>query len=500
MQQLDIWSIVPETDSNPTSSNIIQLEDFKQYKRQPDLKKAAKLRKLGDRLNKRIELCRAERSTHTAKKAREAEELYLESVQLEVVQTWLYQIAEAIEADCLPAILGKITNKVPLEILKRYCKEEWYPKELERWEKTTDKELKELFAEELYKEERCNLIKAGIQSEVEVKAAISALWQLPKLLENLGKKAKSISRETVNKEAKIQNIEVKVASSKIPGFYPTQDKRLHSEIINCAELKAGMLVLEPHGGQGDLIEAISRECQVVIETGEINETLFKLLQLKGFNPMYHNFLEAKGLENRYDRVIGNPPWGAEFKPGIELKHIRKMYESAKPEIGKVITLVPSYLMRNQTTEYVEFQEWLEILEADIIELPKDCFAKNKIGRTLSSANLLIIDKPLIFPVVELATRLKENFKGSYEEHLITARKLFKLSRTIYKKALIGFNERTLTQKEKDEIEELEKEVTRITDKLGTEADILSDIRGYIIKIKMLDGRYNCLAGKGWWGI
>lgn len=106
MQQLDIWSIVPETNSNPKSSNIIQLEDFKQYKRQPDLKKAAKLRKLGDRLNKRIELCRAERSTHTAKKAREAEELYLESVQLEVVQTWLYQIAEAIEADCLPAILG----------------------------------------------------------------------------------------------------------------------------------------------------------------------------------------------------------------------------------------------------------------------------------------------------------------------------------------------------------------------------------------------------------
>lgn len=114
--------------------------------------------------------------------------------------------------------------------------------------------------------------------------------------------------------------------------------------------------------------------------------------------------------------------------------------------------------------------------------------------------MLIIDKPLIFPVVELANRLKENFEGSYEEHLITARKLFKLSRTIYKKALIGFNEQTLTQKEKDEIEELEKEVTKITDKLGTEADILSDIRGYIIKIKMFDGRYNCWAGEGWWGI
>jgi hypothetical protein len=501
MQQLEIWSFVPET-GDESKSNIVQLSEFQKFRQKPNLKKAASLRKLGDAMREQIEDYRTERATNTAKKAKEATRLYIESIKLEIVQTWLYQMAEAIEANCLPSVLKKITNRVPLEILRESCQSKWYPKELEQWQTSEADEtnLKEIFNPSEEKKERNSLQRAGIFSEKKAKEAIAALWSLPEILEKYGRKWKEINKRSLNKEAQIRELQVKLANSQVRGFFPTEDKRIHSEIISQAELTADMLVLEPHGGKGDLIEAILRECEVKIETGEINETLFKILEIKGFTPMYHNFLEAKGLENRYDRVIGNPPWGKEFKSGIELRHISKMYESAKPGIGRIITIVPDYLRKNKTAEYVEFQSWLEILEAEIIELPKDCFAQNKIARTQARAELLIIEKPFIYPVVELATHLKENFGGSIEQQRKTAKKLFKLSRSIYKKALVEFNERSLTEAERNEIKDLEKEVTAIAKHLGTEVDILSDIRGYTLKLKLPSGRSNCWAGDGWWGI
>jgi hypothetical protein len=113
----------------------------------------------------------------------------------------------------------------------------------------------------------------------------------------------------------------------------------------------------------------------------------------------------------------------------------------------------------------------------------------------------VIEKPLIFPVDELVMRLCENFKGTPEEHYCTARKLFKLSRRLFKIAIVGFNERSLTLAEKDEIECLENQAVEIAHNLGTEVDVLSDIRGYILKLYLpRNQRCNCWAGKGWWGI
>lgn len=502
-RQLDIWSINQECEpnsepNNTDNSKVIHLHEFR-FK--PDLNKVARLRNLADAMNKRIELCKQARSTHTAKKAREAQEFYLEAVELEVVQTWLYQMSQAVEANCLPAILSRIVQRRPLEMLRGYCKEKWYPQKLERWEKTTDEAVAELFRDPIMSDERDRLAKIGLHSATQVKAAISALWDLAQILEQKGIKPHTHKQTNLKEEAKLQSLQVKLASTKIRGFFPTQDERVHREIMHHAELEPGMLVLEPHGGQGDLIEAIYRECSSVrVETGEFNDLLFNILEVKGYEPRYRDFLETKGLENRYDRVIGNPPWGAEFKPAIELKHIRKMYECTKPE-GRIVTLIPSCLERNQSAEYIEFLEWLDILEADILELPKRCFAQNKVSRTLTDAKLLVIEKPLIFPVDELVMRLCENFKGTPQEHYCTARKLFKLSRRLFKIAIVGFNERSLTLAEKDEIECLENQAVEIAHNLGTEVDVLSDIRGYILKLYLpRNQRCNCWAGKGWWGI
>jgi hypothetical protein len=176
-----------------------------------------------------------------------------------------------------------------------------------------------------------------------------------------------------------------------------------------------------------------------------------------------------------------------------------MYACTKP-CGRIVTLVPPTVKNNDSQKYVQFREWVDILEADFVEIPRNSFGQNTRGRTGAAAILLVIDKPQFDPLETLVENLNENFPNSGLNHQEAARQLFNLSREIFRVKIIDVNDRNLTPAEEDELESYEEQARAIVRALGTKCSILSDIRGYIIKLFLPSGRFNCGAGHGWWGI
>lgn len=110
-------------------------------------------------------------------------------------------------------------------------------------------------------------------------------------------------------EVEIANLEREVILSKIPGFFWTPEE-LIGRMVREADLDVdrGLRILEPSAGKGDIADYVrERWPKHTIYCCETQWSLRKILELKGYALMAHDFLEFD-VPVRYDRILMNPPF------------------------------------------------------------------------------------------------------------------------------------------------------------------------------------------------
>ena len=116
-------------------------------------------------------------------------------------------------------------------------------------------------------------------------------------------------------------------------FYPTPPE-LAARVVEMADIKPGMSVLEPSAGQGGLADLMPG-C-LCVEAAQLN---FRVLTAKGHRALHVDFLAWAanwGAAEKFDRVVMNPP----FDQGRWLAHV----EAAAKLVangGRLVAILPS---------------------------------------------------------------------------------------------------------------------------------------------------------------
>lgn len=171
-------------------------------------------------------------------------------------------------------------------------------------------------------------------------------------------------------------------------FYPTPSE-VAKRVIELADIKSGMDVLEPSAGRGNLADMIGlprREITAV----EIDEDNFRALKRKGYDLIHSSFEEAAHYfrmgGTSFDRVVMNPPFSgkldAKYVAGdfehadqIGLAHIMLAYDLLKP--GGILVAIASendLYYQTQFSEY--FRKFLQETNAQVESVPLRAFANS----------------------------------------------------------------------------------------------------------------------------
>ena len=171
----------------------------------------------------------------------------------------------------------------------------------------------------------------------------------------------------VEQENPAAQLERDLIGQKIPGFFPTpvsvSDRMLHR-----AGIESGQRVLEPSAGKGDILDAISKFCldqQLDIELSSVeqNRTLCDILEAKGYEPEWGNFLKHEGT---YDVILMNPP----FERSQDAEHIRHAYDLLE-EGGMLVSVACEGIFFRKADQ--EFRDWLDEVGAEVESLPDGAF-------------------------------------------------------------------------------------------------------------------------------
>lgn len=144
---------------------------------------------------------------------------------------------------------------------------------------------------------------------------------------------------------------------KIPqdfGYYPTP-RGLADHLVSLANIRQGMLVLEPSAGQGTIAEAV----EVILNRANIDciELLpnnVKILAEKGFQVQQGDFL-TMDPSPIYDRVIMNPP----FERQQDIDHVFHAYKFLKPN-GILVSIMSLGFTFRENKKSVAFRDFIAL--------------------------------------------------------------------------------------------------------------------------------------------
>ena len=164
------------------------------------------------------------------------------------------------------------------------------------------------------------------------------------------------------------------------GFFPTPDE-LVMKMIDYADLKYGMTVLEPSAGTGAIAYKV-KEITGSVDCFELQEKNCQILQKMGIMAECCDFLtvEAKPL---YDRVVMNPP----FAKQQDIDHVTHALKAVKPG-GKLVSIMSSGITFRQNRKTIDFLSLIEG-HSKIINNPPNSF---KLSGTAVNTIMLIVDK------------------------------------------------------------------------------------------------------------
>lgn len=189
---------------------------------------------------------------------------------------------------------------------------------------------------------------------------------------------------------RIKEMEWELIGCKINGFFPTP-RSIVEQMIEQADIRPGMSVLEPSAGKGDILDVL-REQPVwkdleVVRAIEINQKLRGILQLKGYYLAPEaDFLQSTGW--KVDRVLMNPP----FEKGQDIDHVRHGYECLKPG-GRLVAVMSEGSLQRSDRRSESFREWLLYIGWTWEPLPENAFNTAEAFRATGvKTRLVVIDK------------------------------------------------------------------------------------------------------------
>ena len=145
-----------------------------------------------------------------------------------------------------------------------------------------------------------------------------------------------------------------VRFKKKEGFFPTP-KPLTDSMLQRADIKPGMKVLEPSAGIGSIMDHLHEEYGDEVESHgyEVDNELADITRMKGHDVETGNFMDVEP-KAEYDRVLMNPP----FEKGQDIEHVQRAFEHLKPG-GKLVAIMSEGPFFRQDKKAQAFREWLE---------------------------------------------------------------------------------------------------------------------------------------------
>lgn len=168
-------------------------------------------------------------------------------------------------------------------------------------------------------------------------------------------------------------------------FFATPEK-LAAELVYLADLKNHDTILEPSAGQGAIIKAINKVCEVkpdCYELMDLNTVILKKTDLN-FNLIGEDFMKNEG--KTYSKIIANPP----FTKNQDIDHLKEMYNCLSRG-GKLVCITSESWVNGNQKKQVDFKKWLEKLDAEIIDIKKGSFKES--GTTVGG-KIIVLQKPL----------------------------------------------------------------------------------------------------------
>ncbi len=137
-------------------------------------------------------------------------------------------------------------------------------------------------------------------------------------------------------------------------------------MIQLADLRVGLSVLEPSAGKGDIARAVLAAgiTADALQCVELNHGLGSHLIALGFNVWRGDFLEY-APDHQFDRVLMNPP----FHRGACHAHTLRAFELLKPG-GRLVGIVSA-------TTGAKLEQWADDHAGWVEKLPEDTFRNSE---------------------------------------------------------------------------------------------------------------------------
>lgn len=173
---------------------------------------------------------------------------------------------------------------------------------------------------------------------------------------------------------------------KIPGYFPTPAD-IVDDLVASALVGAGMCVLEPSAGKGNIITGLLN-AGAHVKAIEVNATLIGLLEMKfAGSPVETeqcDFLEVRPFS--VDRVVMNPP----FENGQDIDHVRHAYQFLRNG-GRLVAIMSAGAFYREDAKATAFRQWLKgVGGREVGELPAGTFYHE--AGTNVVTRMILIDK------------------------------------------------------------------------------------------------------------
>lgn len=152
-------------------------------------------------------------------------------------------------------------------------------------------------------------------------------------------------------------------------FFPTP-KPIVAQLIELADIRPGMVVLEPSAGKGAIAYAVAEI--VKPDCVELMEANFAALagDIRLGQVQRGDFLQVDPIR-KYDRVVMNPP----FSRQKDIKHVSHAFKFLKPG-GKLVSVMSAGVTFRNDRLTNEFRALVESSDGDIAPLPEGAFKES----------------------------------------------------------------------------------------------------------------------------
>ncbi len=144
-------------------------------------------------------------------------------------------------------------------------------------------------------------------------------------------------------------------------------------LVEIAEIRPGMKILEPSAGRGAIADLVRERCpNCKIDLVEIEESNRKALKEKGYKLAGKDFMKYK--KKGYDRIIMNPP----FSKQQDIDHVRHAFGLLKPG-GRLVSVMSPGVKFRENKKTLAFRELMDQHGGQSWDLPPESFKESGTG-------------------------------------------------------------------------------------------------------------------------